>query len=265
METPIGEGIRGHMTNKRNRNEMSKSFFLLLILSALILWSSLPAASQDLQKIPPTPPAYCHPCLFYGGDFDPHNKEANSLANELTTAVVSGARVFVPFIVPAGKTWTVTALFSNNLSYVDVIDPQEGLWSISKGMSQGNGGTIIADGAAPATYVATGRHGFGQTEYTLMLTIDPPVKLKAGLYWMTAIPECKNPVDRACASASYYLSDVEDVPRKHSVGREPDDRSWYFSGEFGYFYYPTWGTNGACQGTGCDRFSAGAVGKESSE
>jgi len=266
METPsIGEGIQRHMTDGRNRNEMPKYFSLLLLLSTLILWSSLPAASQDSQKIPPTPPAYCHPCLFYGGDFDPHNKEANSLANELTTAVVSGARVFVPFIVPAGKTWTVTALFSNNLSYVNVIDPQEGLWSISKGMSQGNGGTIVADGAAPATYIATGRHGFGQTEYTLMLTIDPPVKLKAGVYWMTAVPECKNPIDRACASASYYLSDVEDIPRKHSVGREPDDRSWYFSGEFGYFYYPTWGTNGACQGTGCDRFSAGAVGTESPE
>jgi len=245
---------------------MPKSLFLSLALSSLILCSSLPAATQGAERnAPPAAPAYCHPCLFYGGNFDAHNADANALANELTTSVVSGARVFVPFIVPAGKTWTVTALFSNNLSYVNVIDPQEGLWSISKGMSQGNGGTIVANGAAPATYVATGRHGFGQAEYTLMLTLDPPVKLKAGLYWMTAVPECKNPVDRACASASYYMSDVEDVPRKQAIGLEPKDKSFYFSGEFGYFYYPTWGTNGACHGTGCDRFSAGAVGTESSE
>jgi hypothetical protein len=247
----------------RNHERMSKSKFLLLALNALILSSSLPAVTQN--ALPNTPPPYCHPCLFYGGDFDPHNTNANSLANELTTSVVSGARVFVPFVVPAGKTWTVTALFSNNLSNVDVIDPQQGLWSISKGMSQGNGGKVVAQGAAPATFTATGRHGFGQKEYTLMLTIDPPVKLKAGLYWMTAVPECKTPVDRACASASYHLSDVEDVPRKHAVGNEPNDKSWYFSGEFGYFYYPTWGSTGACQGTGCDRFSAGAVGTESSE
>jgi hypothetical protein len=242
---------------------MSKSISLSLALSALIVWSSSSATSQEAS--PKTPPPYCHPCLFYGGDFDPHNTNANALANELTTSVVSGARVFVPFVVPAGKTWTVTGLFSNNLSYVNVIDPQQGLWSISKGMTQGDGGKVVANGAAPATYTATGRHGFGQKEYRLMLTIDPPVKLKAGLYWMTAIPECKNPTDRACASASYYLSDVEDVSRKHAFGREPNDRSWYFSGDFGYFYYPTWGATGACNGTGCDRFSAGAVGTESPE
>src|SRR5277367_3731584 len=102
---------------------MSKSMFLSLALSALILLSSLPATSQETS--PKTPPPYCNPCLFYGGDFDPHNTNANALANELTTSVVSGARVFVPFVVPAGKTWTVTALFSNNLTYVNVIDPQQ--------------------------------------------------------------------------------------------------------------------------------------------
>ena len=233
-----------------------------MILTALILWSSLPSLSQDA---PTTPPPYCQPCLFYGGDFDAHNTNANALANELTTSVVSGARVFVPFVVPAGQTWTITALFSNNLSNVGVIDPQQGLWSISKGMRQGNQGKVVAQGAAPATFTPTGRHGFNQKEYTLMIAIDPPVKLESGLYWMTAVPECKNPVDRACVAASYYLSDVEQVPRRHAWGIAPTDKSFYLSGEFGYFYYPTWGTNGACQGTGCDRFSAGAVGKESPE
>jgi hypothetical protein len=81
--------------NGRNPERMSKSLFLSLSLNALILCSSLPATSQDAS--PNNPPPYCNPCLFYGGDFDPHNANANALANELTTSVVSGARVFIPF------------------------------------------------------------------------------------------------------------------------------------------------------------------------
>lgn len=209
--------------------------------------------------------APCNPCLLvYGGDFDANNPNANALADERTTSVVSGASVFVPFVVPQGKTWTVTALFGHVLSYTNVIDPEEALWSISTGVTQGSGGTIVANGAAPAQYFPTGGQGFGMKEYTIVATIAPAVTLAAGEYWMTIVPECTNPIDRACAAAAYYLADVEDVPRHQSRGDEPKDESYYFSGDFGYFYWPTWGSTGACQGTGCDRFSAGVIGNEQS-
>jgi hypothetical protein len=203
--------------------------------------------------------------LLYGGDFDAKNPKANALQNELTTSVVSGAFVYVPFVVPAGKTWTITELFGVSLSYTNVIDPQEAIWSIQSGMSQGNYGTVVANGAAPATYTPTGRGFNGTKEYVTQATIDPPVVLTSGEYCMSLVPECKNPIDRACAAAAYYLEDVEDTPRKRAVGFEPVDGAFYDSGEFGYFFWPTWGNTGACQGTGCDRFSVGIVGTEAVE
>jgi hypothetical protein len=222
----------------------------------LLSISHLGAAQQE-----PAGPPSCNPCvLFYGGDFDASNPNANALANEFTTAVVSGATVYVPFVVPEGQTWTVTGLFTNNLSYTPVIDPQEAIWSIVSGMSQGNGGTVIANNASPATYNATGRSGFGMREHTVLTTIDPPVTLAAGEYWMSVVPECKNATDIHCAAAAYYLSDVEDSPAHQAKGDEPKDQAFYLSGEFGYFYWPTWGSNGACQDTGCDKFSAGVLG-----
>lgn len=238
---------------------------VLLFATAPNSWAQDASSSGPSTSSVPTPPPYCHPCLFYGGDFDSKNPNSNALQNELTTSVVSGDAVFVPFVVPLGKTWTIFALFSNNLSYTDVIDPKQALWSISKDMSQGSEGTVVADGAAPATYKPTGRGGFGMREFTLLATIDPPVTLTPGEYWMKAEPECTNAGDRACAAAAYYLSDVEDMPRQEAIGREPIDQSYYDSGIFGYFFWPTWGSSGACQGVGCDRFSVGAIGIEAPE
>jgi hypothetical protein len=241
------------------------------LMLVLLLANALNSAAQEAPSSAPstssipTPPPYCHPCLFYGGNFDSKNPNSNALQNELTTSVVSGAAVFVPFVVPFGKKWTIYALFSNNLSYTEVIDPEHALWSISKDMSQGSEGTVVADGAAPATYKPTGRGGFGMREFTLLATIDPPVTLTSGEYRMKAEPECTNAADRACDAAAYYLSDVEDVPRQQATGREPIDQSYYDSGIFGYFFWPTWGSSGACQGVGCDRFSAGAIGTEEPE
>jgi hypothetical protein len=245
---------------------MSKYVQSCFALVAFILLGFGQLATAQEAAAPTTaPPAVCNPCLFYGGDFNAESSNANALVDELTTGVVSGAFVYVPFVVPEGKVWTVTALFSNNLSYTEVIDPQSAIWSISTGVTQGSGGTAVANGAAPATYTPTGGHGFEMQEYTLMATIIPPVTLTAGEYWMTLVPECKNPIDRACAAASYYLADVAGNSDNHAYGREPRNQAYYFSGEFGYFYWPTWGATGACHGSGCNAFSVGAIGAEVSQ
>ena len=68
-------------------------------------------------------------CLFYGGDFLDNPLYPpflpNGLANENTLLVPGtpyGAAVWVPFTVPAGQTWDVTGLFTNNLSSYGVLD-----------------------------------------------------------------------------------------------------------------------------------------------
>ena len=83
-------------------------------------------------------------CLFYGGDFDPNNPNANGLANE-TDLIVGGnpygAATYQNFI--NSQNWNITGLFTNNLSS---ISPSSGYWEIRSGMSEGNDGTLIASG-----------------------------------------------------------------------------------------------------------------------
>jgi len=130
-----------------------------LIASAVAQDSRLPQASLDREldvQVPtrvavpsspshqaPTPPAFCKPCLFYAGDFDSDASDANGLANEVDIIVSTGAAVYAPFIVPKGKTWTVTGLFTDNLMEVARLDPAISPYEIREGIPRagGNGGS----------------------------------------------------------------------------------------------------------------------------
>ena len=205
------------------------------------------------------PPSWCKPCLWYAGDFDVNNKNANGVANEKTLAV-SQAAVYVPFTVPQGKTWSITGVFGNMLAAYDVIDPPQADWSFSKGVSDGNGGTVIKSGTSPATIELFGQGNI--PEYQVMVKVKKPmVTLKAGEYWLTVVPYCTNSNDSYCSGAYYYLADVEDDPPPNHYGpKNVLDASYFTSSYFGYYYVPTWGSSGVCGGTGCDMFSVGLLG-----
>lgn len=225
---------------------------------------SPPVISADLPKpevTAATAPAYCSPCLFYGGDFDPSNPLADGLWNAVSYTAFSppvDGKVLVPFTVPAKTFWFVEGLFTNNLATVNVIDPKEATWSVSKGVAPGIGGTIIKSGIASATYTPTGRSWLDYyTEYTVLVK-TPTILLLPGTYWMTVVPQCTNEADSACTLADYYLSDVEDIPPLNAYGpAEPIDLSYFESVFFGYNYTAAGPT---CGGIGCDRFSAGVLG-----
>ncbi|MCU1303548.1 MAG: hypothetical protein JWQ87_3832 [Candidatus Sulfotelmatobacter sp.] len=179
-------------------------------LIALLLVAGISVVSESALAQNGTPPSYCHPCLFYGGDFDASNPAANVLSNGFEQHGSQSA-VYVPFVVPAGQVWVVTGLFSNNMSNNSFLDPPAIKWSISSGLSAGNPGTVIAQGTIHATYTPTGRNWNGLTEYTALghLTPATAVSLAADVYWMTATPIC---TDASCGFAGFWMSDVEDVP-----------------------------------------------------
>jgi hypothetical protein len=230
---------------------MKKHLVALALLTLAVLSTS--AFSQN------TPPAYCHPCLFYGGDLDPSNPNSGALLDEDTSAPEQ-ATTYVAFCVPPGEIWTVTGLFSNILSTIPYIIPAQIEWSISTGMSAGNPGTLLASGTAHASWTPTGRSWNGYTEYTALgkLTPETAVTLTAGVYWMTAVPVCTQFGNGRCFSATYQLSDVEDVPAPNRKGIQPIDDS-FFNAPPQFNYSPAWGPTGPCNG-GCDKFSAGLLG-----
>ena len=145
--------------------------------------------------------------LFYAGDFDPTNPNANGLANE-NDAIVGGnpygAATYENFTTdPSG--WNVTGLFSNNLSQ---LTPTAGYWEIRSGVSEGNGGTLVASGTGAVNNTPTGRSGFGYTEYKNEVD-GLNVTLTGGTqYWEAVVPVCTTCAGRAFNTNTFGLNQI---------------------------------------------------------
>jgi hypothetical protein len=210
-----------------------------------------------------TPPAYCNPCLFYGGDFDPSGPEPNGLYNGNTS---SSATVYVPFTISkGGKAVTVTGLFANIEYYPSsaVFGAGNGpyatdaLWSISTGVASGDlpgappesvvcsGTDTYADnGASELTF--TGRIAFGlYGEYTTSVQVNGCPELtgpKSGspsgtaTYWITVVPECTG----SCSPIGFELSYLSDAEDGGASGRAPE--AWGASQPWdeSFFVAPAW-------------------------
>jgi hypothetical protein len=174
-------------------------------------------------------------CVFYGGDFNINDPNANGLANENDGIVGGspyGAAVYQNFNYDGG---TITGLASNNLSG---LNPTTAYWEIRSGVSEGNGGTLIASGTGATTNQATGRTGFGFIEYTNFVG-GLGVNLGAGTYWMTVVPQDPNNVNRS------FNSDTDGA---NSVGSQISNSQYFNSGFFGANFTNT-NTQGLFDGT----------------
>ncbi len=193
----------------------------------------------NTPKQSPTPPEYCKPCLFYAGDFDSNASDANGLANEVDVIVSTGAAVYTPFIVPKGKTWTVTGLFTDNFmlsgAYVDPkISPYEIRKSIPK--AGGSGGKLVCHGTGATTLVDTGN------VFLIVATIVSNIqgcRLPAGKYWMSVVPYCTN--SNTCQGGDWraFLAN-DDGAMNHRFGPlEPANNSFFNSVFFGAVWEPS--------------------------
>ncbi len=155
--------------------------------------------------------ADCNTCggiIFYGGDFDPNNGNADGLANE-NDAIIGGT----PYGAATYQNFTmntadgIAALFTNNLSG---LNPSSGYWEIRSGLSEGNGGTLIASGTESGdnfTHTPTGRSGFGYTEYTDQIQ-NLWINLPAGTYWFAVVPNDPSNANRSFNSNTFGLNAI---------------------------------------------------------
>jgi len=277
---------KGPNTGKKPRRSIVKRTCYAALCAALLLLTGLAVAQDvhsqsltarsvgpDVIKTPPGAPKYCKPCLFYGGDFDTSDSNAGGLANEtdlIITGSPYGAATFTPVKVPAGKTWTVTGLFTNsfnNIGETPLIDPATSYWEIRSGLNpkkDGTAGKLVAKGTTKATYKPTGRDsGFEATDLVKGIKYKKKAITLAGgkEYWFTVVSNCTNSSDSTCsAGIRYFLSDIEDAKAINAFGpKEPVDQSEFNSPTFGFAYV---NTEEVCNGSGigCDRFSAGILG-----
>jgi len=192
--------------------------------------------------------------LFYGGDFDPNNGNANGLANE-NDALIGGDPYGAATYQSAVNTgqagpsdyipyWIVGGLFTNNLSS---LNPSSAYWEIRTGMSEGNGGTLIASGTATGdgfSHTPTGRSGFGYTEYSDTVSFAS-VWLEPGTYWFAVVPNDPNSGGRSFNSNTFGLN---------AVGTQVIDEQFWNSAYFGANF-----TNANNEGV-FHTFSSGVIG-----
>lgn len=180
--------------------------------------------------------------LFYGGDFDLNNKDANGVPNE-TDAIITGNpygsatyQNFTNYV-----TWNVNGLFTNNLSQ---LTPDNGYWEIRSGVSEGNGGTLIASGTSAVTNTPTGRSGFGYDEYHNEVD-GLNIALVPGTYWFAVVPQAPGQLARSFNSNTFGLN---------SIGTQTSNQQYWNSLYFGenFTNADNWGV--------IPTFSSGVVG-----
>jgi len=186
--------------------------------------------------------------LYYGGDIDLNDPNQNGLADE-TDAIVGGspygAATYSNFTL--GSNSHITDLFANELISNDLNG--QAYWEIRTGMSEGNGGTLVAGGmVSAATITATGRSDFGFTEYNVDVNVSSlNINLNGGTqYWMTVGQYDPNGGGRAFNS---------NTDRLNGVGTHANDLEFFNSGFFGANY-----TNADNEGV-FSTFSDGVLGQ----
>ena len=182
-------------------------------------------------------------CLFYGGDLNLNDPNQNGLSNE-NDAIVGGspygAATYQNFTLSANS--TATGLFTNNLSQ---LTPTNGYWEIRSGITEGNGGTLVASGTGAVSNTPTGRSDFGYTEYHNEVD-GLNVALNGGTqYWLAVVPVCTT-----CAGRSFNSN----TDGTNSIGTQQNNDQFFNSPFFGANF-----TNANSQGT-FPAFSSGVVG-----
>lgn len=145
-----------------------------------------------------------HPCVYYGGDIDPNDPQEDGLAN-WNGPTLPDLWTYEEVNVPTPL--KISAAFTNNLQTYGIIDPKTANWNFRIGVSEGNGGTDIGSGTAPAVLTATGRNAFGLVEYELLT--KTPQSIPKGNVWFDVQPICTNHSDPACNNGQYFESDTD--------------------------------------------------------
>lgn len=215
-------------------------------------------AASDRPAQTQTPPTFCKPCLFYAGDFDETASDANGLANEVDVIVSTGAATYTPFIVPKGKTWTVTGLFTVNFMTDTSLYPNTVPYEVRKDIpkSGGNGGHLVCHGKRTATVIESGNcdNGFGYQCWAVIANNVKGCRLPSGKYWMSVVPYCT--IESNCSNWRAFVTN-DDGAMNHRYGPlEPANDSFFNSVYFGAVWEPS------SEQQSSHRFSVGVEGTE---
>jgi hypothetical protein len=187
----------------------------------LFITAALALKTTTIAQAPPG-------SLWYNGDFN----YVNAIPNERDT-LVSQAAVYDDFDVTASQGWHVTAVFSNNMLFVNPPGYVAGAdWEIRTGISEGNPGTLVASGTTQTPLVTfTFRT---QNEFMVEVTglnVVLPMLPSGQHYWLNVTPVGNG-------TGLYFNSDTSGL---NCVGTPcgNDDNAFFNSTFFGTYFTNT--------------------------
>lgn len=153
-------------------------------------------------------PALCNPCLFYGGDINVNDPNADGFTDE-NTLLISSSSTYGALNIASGHDALVNAILFNILASA-AFDPSTASYDIRTGVSEGNGGTEVTSGSGSIKIQATGNVPFGFTEYTIGVAVNPPITLTGGqTYWFNVTPNCTDgAIDGSCSVGRFFVSNT---------------------------------------------------------
>lgn len=178
----------------------------------------------------PTIPPPSGQTRWYNGDFN----GVDGLSNEQDTILGAGqyAHVYDDFNVTDFSGWDLTSVFSNNLTDLTDSCVIGATWEIRQGIAPGNGGTLIASGMTTTPQVtATGRSGFGYTEYSVQVNGISAHLPQADGYYLNVTP----------IGSLMGRSFISTTSGANALGSpQGNNQNAYFDGNFfGLFFVPT--------------------------
>ena len=206
----------------------------------------------------PGAPPFCKVtnCLYYAGDFDSSASGANGLFNANYTGASEEGQVWVG-VRPKGA-HTVTGSTFNEFLSAGFTGTQPTPFQTQVGIKAGIAGRTVCNTSGTATIAVYGEGDFGFTQYSYTVKkLAKACAMRAGIKGPTYV----NMVPTS-ANGYGYLVDVQDAnPVNHYGWKNNVDNSYFNGPVFGATYEATWGSSGACGGTGCDEFSIALTGK----
>lgn len=200
-----------------------------------------------------TVPTLCKPCVFYGGDFNPNDPNAEGFANG-NTLLVPDTEVYAAVDVPKNVNGAITGILFMISATAGAFDPATATYDIRTGISEGKGGNGVASGSGPMSFALYGNLGVYQTAVNLTkpLTVTPGTR-----YWFNMQPQCTNSGNSACSTEQFYLVNTTQESNGLNAGAQPPYQMFFNSAFFGFDF------ENLCEGKNspsCARASYGLMG-----
>jgi len=196
----------------------------------LVLTLSLNAFGQANRVKPPDT------TIFYGGDITVGDPNAQNFVNS-NTLLVPISRTYAAVTIPKNYAANrVRYFFMNVTALTPYFYPQDALYDIRTGVSEGNGGTSLASGHAFTSIFVTGREPFGLTEYQVLLMTQSLYNATPGTtYWINVTPQCTTTQEYYnCESQESFLDNTTLETNGINPGAQPPAQMYFNSGYFGY-------------------------------